>query len=133
MPYSRYAQACRNQIAELVQSLNQEKADQLYKYLTGHADEFRLWRRQNYSEVLDFVRATPAARRKKKSWQEPLQKLLLTYTAILHIEYAEILLSELANTPLEPGWPYRDMAVHAGEAYRSIVFQKKPDEWPFSE
>ena len=133
MPYSRYAQACRNQIAELVQSLNQEKADQLYKYLTGHADEFRLWRRQNYSEVLDFVRATPAARRKKKSWQEPLQKLLLTYTAILHIEYAEILLSELANTPLEPGWPYRDMAVHAGEAYCSIVFQKEPDEWPFSE
>ena len=134
MPYSNYVKACRNQIEELRQSLSREEIDLLGDYLLeSKGAAFRDWRRANAGQVLEYVRSPPAARLKKKKWQDPLQKRLLTYAAILHIESAEILLDVLTSIPLEPAGPYREMAALAGEAHRDMCGRRAPEQWPFDE
>lgn len=134
MPYSHYVRACRDQIEELRQSLSHEEIDLLGDYLAkDQGAEFGDWMRENGAQVLAYVQSTPAERLKKKKWQVPLQKRLLTYAAILHIESAEILLDVLTNFPLEPSGPYREMAALAGEAHHDICYRRKPEKWPFDE
>lgn len=134
MPYSHYLSACRDQIEELRRSLPHEEIELLADYLAkDRGAEFGQWMKRNGAQVLAYVRSTPSQRAKKVKWQDPEQKRLLTYAAILHIESAEILLDVLTNTPLEPGGPYRDMAALAGEAHHDICYRREPEKWPFDE
>lgn len=132
MSLKNYASACKDQLTELKSSLSQADIKELAEdYACLLNQQWVDWLGQHEDEIASFVRATPAARRAKKKWQDQTTRLRLTLAAIFHLMQAEIVLNTLHEIHLTAGGSYRDMAANAGEAYNRIAVDPDIPLWPF--
>lgn len=135
MSLGKYVSSCRDQIAELKDSLSTDELKALaldYGALVS-SKEWHIWLDEHEDDLTAFVSAAPGARRAKRAWQDPVFRNRLTLAAIFHVMQAKIILDTVHQMNIAPGGSYRDMAVCAGEAYNRIVFEDELPLWPFDD
>ncbi|MEX0745288.1 MAG: hypothetical protein WD118_06765 [Phycisphaeraceae bacterium] len=126
-----YAQQAAALAEELVESLTEDEIQFLRDALSCTSlNAWQRWLREAADEIRAFARSTPAARRKRVSWQTHFP--VLTHAAYLHYAKAHAVLLALSQHDLTPGGSYRDTAVRAGDAYRTAL-EAEADfpEWPW--
>jgi hypothetical protein len=132
MGLRNYARASNEDALSLVELLTPEELETLYIGLSkAGVAKWKQWQKNHQGDILDFVAATPAARNKKKQWNDPRLRPLLILAAIRHCLAAEKLLYFFSdNEPLlAPGGPYRGTTAIAGTLFFELTDTSVPD-WP---
>jgi len=117
MSLHRYAQECSGLIEELRDSLSAEDwsllreqviADGLISFLDWQLGE-------GLDEIERYLSSTPSERKRRKAWQEPKTRRMLTLGAMFLAHQGQSLLRALSDrTPIE-GLSYRQGAATAGK------------------
>jgi len=118
---------------ELAESLTEADLDALRSDCeTLGLNGWARWFDDNLDLVLDFVQATPSARRKKNSWQEPVLFRRLTLGAAYHVKLAGAMLRSADLLSYREGISDREMARTAGQECYDLV-PEMLRRWPFED
>jgi hypothetical protein len=133
---SKYVGNAQLHVEELRRSLTEDDLIALRAELVSLGVRGWLkWRFDNQNLIEEYLRATPTARNRHKSWQDQSLRLRLTCAAILYALDSQNVLSVLH----ESSWietssfvGYRDMTASAADIlYRIQDLQYGYDQWPF--
>ena len=88
------------------------------------------WQLDHDAMIFDFVSSTPAQRKKRKEWNDPVLLRKLVLAGVVYCLSAHELLDFLAGQELLlRGLSYRDTTALADRAYNEIRYTQVPD-WP---
>jgi len=131
MLFDNYAAASRGHVHEFLTILSADEINDLRETCKrlGRTGLLR-WYGAHYELVLDYVRATPSERRRKKAWQAQETKGILVLVSSIHAAQARGLLKAITGRVFVPGFSYREMTALAGGIYLDVLAQPVP-YWPF--
>ena len=117
---------------ELLDSMDEGDIAALRADLTMFGESgWRAWRGENRKEIVAYVKSPPSARNRKKSWQDPKKRRLLSFAGFQHSFLALHLLIAVDSMDITPGRSYRDMVIAAEEAYMRSMVMNDENVWPF--
>lgn len=131
MLFDNYAAVSREHVHELHTILTAEEINDLRETCRRLGQKgVQQWYGEHFDLVLDYVRATPSERKRKKVWQAHNTKGLLVLVSSIHAAQAKGLLKAITDRVFVPGLAYREMTALAGEIYLDVLAQPVP-YWPF--
>ncbi|WP_300154035.1 hypothetical protein [Solidesulfovibrio sp.] len=131
MLFDNYAAASRVHVHELLTILSADEINGLRETCRRLGQKgVQQWYGEHFDLVLDYVRATPSERKRKKAWQVQDIKGILVLVSSIHAAQARGLLKAITNRVFAPGLSYRETTALAGEIYLDVLMQPVP-YWPF--
>jgi hypothetical protein len=133
MSLSDYAEACKEFVSELKESLTKEDVNGLRSECATVGIQGVLdWMSNNMPMIEKYVGWTPLQRARSRGGRDPELKRMLVLGSIWCLERGAALLEQIDQQSLSPGGSYRDMAVRAGRAYIQTFYVPRR-VWPFKD
>jgi len=122
MSLSNYINATVEIAHELTESLSKQDVNIVWYSIKAHGkDEWIAWLNAHEKDAIQYLRATPSQRARKKAWNQEAIRPFLIVAAILHAQRAVGLMEFAEALHRQIGESHRTVAGEAAESAASFL------------